>query len=164
MFFNQLNSVQSFCATIFHAQVLVRTNYWADFLEILHGRLFKDFRWDSQGTFVIFDLEPLIWGDYWKLGGPQGVPHTMGSSSKIKKVLRLSHLKSPIRHPYKISKKSAKWFVLASTRVENGCASYNASQPVLEVAYNSERHSLAKRWVFPFIINKKQLWIFFDQY
>ena len=46
-----------------HTRALARTNNWADFLEILHRKLFDDSRWNNLGTFVIFDLEPLVWGD-----------------------------------------------------------------------------------------------------
>ena len=42
------------CAAIFHTRVLARTNYWADFLEILHGWLLDDSKWDSRGTFFYF--------------------------------------------------------------------------------------------------------------
>ena len=48
------------CAAVFHTRVFARTNCWADFLEILHGWLLDDSKWDSRGTFFIFDLEPLI--------------------------------------------------------------------------------------------------------
>ena len=42
------------CAAIFHT----------DFLKFLRRCLLDDFKWDSRGTFLIFDLEPLVRGIY----------------------------------------------------------------------------------------------------
>ena len=42
-------------------------NYQADLFQILHETFFGDFKWDSRGTFLIFDLEPLVRGTP---GGP----------------------------------------------------------------------------------------------
>ena len=46
----------------FSTRVLARTNYQADLFQILHGSVFGDSKWDSRGTFLIFDLEPLVRG------------------------------------------------------------------------------------------------------
>ena len=95
------------CAAVFHTRVFPRTNCWADFLEILHGWLLDDSKWDSRGTFFIFDLEPLIWGNYWNRGAPQGYPLQRVPSRKSKKCLdypttypqKLIHAKFEIDRP-----------------------------------------------------------------
>ena len=49
--FLQLQDAQA----LFHTRTLARTNYWAEFNEILHGGLLEHPKWDSRGRFLNFD-------------------------------------------------------------------------------------------------------------